>query len=367
MLRYDKALITDVSETAEGYLNVTACPITRPGVFPYRRDDGTVTMEAKLPDELFSDKTIQSANAKPITNDHPSEPVTVANYQKYAKGMTHTDAAVKNNKLSISFTVTDSKTIELVNAGKKELSIGFTADVKKETGSYLGQKYDSVQRNMEINHIAIVDQGRAGPSVAIRGDSAAFMIDSSDKNKQGGNNMSQVRIDNKDYEVDSVVKARIDALEAQVTAANVQAGEVDKITGERDGLKTQVVTLEKELAEEKAKIPTGDALDQMVADRMALASKATTFLGDSFDMTGKSDREVKEAVIQSVNKDFKGDGKSDDYVNAFFDSVTATSTNSGFTQGAAFSRSDASDKKTEKEIDELKQNRLNMKKKKEAK
>ncbi|WP_353051228.1 DUF2213 domain-containing protein [Fictibacillus enclensis] len=40
-----------------------------------------------------------------------------------------------------------------------------------------GTNYEFVQRNLEINHIAIVDQGRAGPEVAIRNDSDTWQIE----------------------------------------------------------------------------------------------------------------------------------------------------------------------------------------------
>lgn len=357
VFRYDKACITDFKETSEGYLTINACPVTRPGVFPYLRQDGQIEMEAKLPEELFSEKTIASAHAKPITDDHPSELVTAANYAKYAKGLTHTDAAVKDNKLVISFTVTDSATIQKIRDGKRELSIGFTADVQQENGSYSGEKYDSVQRNMEINHIAIVDKGRAGPTIAIRGDSACMVTD--DK-KQGGRKMPTIKIDSVDYEVDSVVKARIDALEAQVESSNVKASEVDKITGERDALQAKVNTLESELETEKAKVPTVDALDELVKNRIELTNKATTFLGDSYDFAGKSDREVKEAVIVTADKEFKGDGKSDDYVNAYFDAMTAGTKE--FTADAAVSKGRNKGENEEESVEELRKKRLEMNK-----
>lgn len=87
--RYDKTLIKDYGKTPEGYLTVQV-PITRPGVFPYRRADGTIQMKSKLPDEIFSDLTIRSACSKPVTDKHPNEPVTIDNYNAYAKGMSHT-------------------------------------------------------------------------------------------------------------------------------------------------------------------------------------------------------------------------------------------------------------------------------------
>lgn len=363
VIRYDKALIQDFKETDEGYLTITACPITRPGVFPYRRSDGGVSMEAKLPEELFSSATVSSANSKPMTDDHPAEPVNANNYSKYAKGMTHNDAAVKDNKLAISFTITDSETIKKVNDGKRELSIGFQADVKSETGMYDGMQYDAVQRNMLINHIAIVEEGRAGPQVAIRGDSTAFMIDSKDKQKTGGDKMPVLKIDSKDYEVDPVVKANYDAMQAKLDAAEQKASNVESIEGQRDALQAQVDNLTKELTTAKEKALTGDALDKMVQGRLDLVSKATSFLGDSFDFSGKSDREIKESVITKVNKDFKGDGKSDDYINAYFDSMSALSKDKGFTVGVAFNDAKDKDKNAEEEIEKKKNARLNMNKK----
>ena len=362
--RFDRALINDFKETDEGYLTINACPVTRPGVFPYKRGDG-VAMEAKLPDDLFSEMTIQSANAKPITDNHPTEAVTTSNYSKYSKGMTHTDAAVRNNKLVVSFTVTDAATIQKIKDGKRELSIGFEADVSDETGTYGGERYDSVQRNMKINHIALVDEGRAGPTVAIKTDSA-FMMDSNDlKNyKNGGNTMPVLKIDNKDYEVDPVVKARVDALEAQLETANTKAGGVDSLTGERDALQAQVTTLTSELEEAKSNAMTADSVDKAVKERIELVEKAKPILGDSYDFTGKSEREVKEAAILTANKDFKGDGKSDDYINAFFDAMSFTKPQ-GFTQGARFNDAKDNTEAQNEEIEKMRQQRLNMNKKKE--
>lgn len=41
-------------------------------------------------------------------------------------------------------------------------SIGFTADIYNESGTFKGQKFDKVQKNIYIDHLAIVYQGRAG-------------------------------------------------------------------------------------------------------------------------------------------------------------------------------------------------------------
>lgn len=362
--RFDKAYIADFSETSEGYLTVKA-PITRPGVFPYLKQDGGVEMEAKLPEELFSERTIKSANAKPVTDDHPTEAVTAANYSQYAKGLTHTDAEVRDKKLYISFTITDSATIKKVKDGKRELSIGFLADVSKENGEYEGMTYDSVQRNMEINHLAIVEKGRAGSTIAIRNDSMAYMIDSDDKNKKkkGGNKtMAKLVIDSAEFEVDSAVKLKVDALEAQLETAKTKSGELDKVTGERDALQTQLTSKEQELTEAKNNSITADALDAAVEVRTSLLGAATKFLGDSFDFKGKTDRAVKEAVIAKVNPDVVVADKADGYVDAFYDSYTSMMDKKGFTKSALFVDKKDEAKEKDEELEKKKLARLNLNK-----
>lgn len=316
--RYDKAMILDYYETAEGYLTVTV-PITRPGVFPYQRGDGTVQMEAKLPDDLFSDFTIRSARSKPVTDDHPNEPVTLDNYSRYSKGLSHTDARVEDLKLYVSMSITDKALIEKIHDGKREISIGFLSDVVAESGAYNGQNYEFVQRNIEINHIAIVDEGRAGPEVSIRSDSAAWQIET--KTEGGTDKMPTYKIDGKEYEVDSAVKSFMEAQQAKLDAAEMKVKEIDTLQGRLDATDAKLVKAETDLEDAKKQQVSADELDKKVQERVELVTSAAKYLGDSFDFTGKSDREVKEAVIVKANADFKADGKSDDYVNAFYDAT----------------------------------------------
>ncbi|EHU8535101.1 DUF2213 domain-containing protein [Listeria monocytogenes] len=349
--RYDKSFITDsnMQVTKEGYLTVKA-PVTRPGVFPYQRADGNIQLEAKLPENLFSGETIQSLNAKPVTDNHPREPVTAGNYQKYSIGMTHTDSAVSDNMLFVSFTITDSATIEKVKNGKRELSLGFESEVVEEKGTYAGERYDAVQKSVLVNHLAIVDEGRVGPEIAIRGDSAAFMIDAKNTKEEGGNmNMATLKIDSKEYEVDSVVKSRFDALEAKLDAANAKATKADALEGERDGLKTKLDKAESDLAEANKKAMTEEEIENAVTERAALLDSAKVMLGDSFDFKGKTAREIKEAAIKTSNDSFDSKDKSDEYVNAFYDAMTVTADSKGYTADANFNKG----KPTAKELEEI--------------
>lgn len=356
--RYDKSFINNYGETPEGYLTVVV-PITRPGVFPYQRQDGTVQMEAKLPDEIFNDRTIRSARSKPVTDEHPNEPVTIDNYQAYAKGMSHTDSRVEDLKLFVSLTITDKGLIQKVYDGKREISIGFMSDVVAESGVYNGQTYEYVQRNLEINHIAIVDQGRAGPEVAIRSDSDAWQI----QDEKGGSTLVKIKIEGSEYEVDPTVKAHIDALKAQKETAKVKGDSLDTLQGRYDALEVKLQNTEQELVTAKENQFSADELDKKVEERVNLVSTAKPLLGDSYDFTGKTEREIKEAVISTTKEEFKGDGKSDDYINAFFDATVEQVQSTGYSSTGANNAFTGDAASTEKEIEELKKKRLNMQKK----
>ena len=362
--RYDTSYIKDYSETSEGYLTVHV-PITRPGVFPYQRNDGTVQMEAKLPEEIFNDRVIYSARSKPVTDEHPNEPVTIENYQKYAKGMSHTDSRIEDLKVYVSITITDRELIRKIHDGKNEISIGFMSDVVAETGTYNGQNYEYVQRNIEINHIAIVEQGRAGPEVAIRADSDAWQVDGAEKNNKEGSqkNMAKVKIKDTEYEVDDAVKAHITALEKKATdKEKEQKGDsADALVGRIDALEAKLEAKDAELEAAKQKVLSEDELNAKVEERVLLLDSAKPLLGDSFDFTGKTDREIKEAVIATTKQDFKGDGKSDDYINAFFDAMVEQVQANGFSstgENAAWT----GDSSTDKDLEELKNKRLKMRK-----
>lgn len=358
--RYDRMLITDsmLKKDSAGFLTVTA-PITRPGVFPYQRADGNVQMEAKLPEDVFSNLAIYSARAKPVTDGHPNEAVTPSNISRYSKGMTHTDSRIEDYMLVVSMTVTDADLMDRIYSGEQsEISIGFMSDIVEQRGTYQGDEYGYVQRNIEINHVAIVDKGRAGPKVAIRADSDAWQID----NESGGKpNMAVYKIDGKDYEVDSTVKAYMDAQDAKLLVADSKAKDYDALKGRFDAQEVKLQKAEDDLKAAQENQLSADELDKQVEKRVELIAGAKPLLGDSFDFKGKTEREIKEAVILKAKPEFKGDGLSDDYVNAFYDATVGHVKQQGFGSFGdkhLFSGDGASSG----QLEEKKNQRLNMNK-----
>ena len=86
-------------------------------------------------------------------------------------GSTGTDAAFTHPYLTNSIVVWAEPDIEAIEEDlKKELSCSYRYDPDMTPGTYEGQSYDGVMRNIRGNHVAVVREGRAGPDVVI-GDS----------------------------------------------------------------------------------------------------------------------------------------------------------------------------------------------------
>lgn len=154
----------DVLNHGDGFLRARV-RFARAGVFPYVVDGKTV-YEAKLPEEIFSLSTIDSAKRVPVTDGHPYSLVSSSNYADHVRGTLGDSIVVAEGFLEAEETVFDSALIEKIKNGKAtQVSIGFTCEPDNTAGEYNGTRYDSVQRNIKINHIAHVAQGRAGEDV----------------------------------------------------------------------------------------------------------------------------------------------------------------------------------------------------------
>lgn len=339
--RYDTALISKISKDPNtGFLHAKNVPIARVGVFPYRTVNDDVVMEAKLPTELLSDSTVESANNKPITDGHPSQLVTADNSKDLMKGFTAENAHVDGDMVKVDMTITDADLIKEIGDGKEELSIGFKTEVVPVQGEYQGVHYDSVQKNIQINHVAVVDKGRAGHSVRITGDSAEMVITEKGESME----TTKVMLDGANITVamadaDQVAKSNTDLASLKKQLADAQAkvkelqDQIDKVQGKADTAdemkkkadeaQAKADAADKQIEELQGKLKSyeGDGLDKLIEAKLALEKDAKPFLGDSYDFAGKSDKDIKVAVIKAIDDSFDAKDKSNDYINAFFDAV----------------------------------------------
>ena len=167
--------------TPEGYLKGVA-GLIRPGVLPFvgselGLDNDDIYGVYFPPDVVFSEDTKASAALKPVTNDHPtdSEWVSAANYHDISVGHIGDDFHSLDNALAAGILVTDQTTIDEIDRGKKETSIGFDVNLVAENGQIGGDRYQyRVLNPLNINHLAVVAAGRAGPTVRIMNERIAM-------------------------------------------------------------------------------------------------------------------------------------------------------------------------------------------------
>lgn len=362
--RFDTAPINELTvDPQTGYLHASNVPIARVGVFPYLHSDGTWTNEAKLPEDILSESTVKSANNKPVTNDHPVDDgenvlVDKSNSTQYVKGFTADNAHVEGDMLKVGLTIMDPQLIDAVqNGGKQELSIGFQTDVEPISGEYNGAKYDSVQRNIQINHVAVVDRAREGHNIRITGDSAQMVVNDTRKEKQmaeneknvfddagntssntnsassntssSSNSSSSSSSDDKDKQI-ADLKQQVKDLQAQLAKANGSNSSSNsqddsdddkgKNSNKSDSVEREIEKLKAERDKYKSKVE-GDSFNSAVDDRIELIDEAKKILGDSYDFRGKSDKQIKIDSIKKADSTIDVEDKPDAYYDGIFEVI----------------------------------------------
>lgn len=175
-----------------GWFEVKDNPLSLVGVFPYLgrsidpdADPDKLFNVYRPAEELASAECIDSFMLLPWVDDHTmlgseEEGLTPAE-RKGVQGVigqdVYFDAADGDGILKGNIKVFSDAMASLIANGKKELSCGYRCRYEYAPGSFKGRAYDYVQRDIRGNHLALVDNGRMGPDVAVL-DHFTFTIDS---------------------------------------------------------------------------------------------------------------------------------------------------------------------------------------------
>ena len=342
-------MTTPFERTTEGFLKGRAI-VTCCGVFTYKRADGTLQRELRLPEEVFAPATLESLKLKPVTLNHPTELVTPENADMLQVGSLGDNPSSTNQEyngngkptdwkkltdglnVAVDMIITKKDAIDAVINGKQGLSMGYTCDIEMaEPGStWCGVEYDYIQRNIKYNHCAIVDAGRAGDNakIELRVDSSDAVLEDKLVTKDGGTKMlKKINLDGIDYEAEeSVIKAlntekkRADDAVAELSKFKEDsAKELSVMTAERDTQKERADKAEEDLAKAKAEALDSTKLDEAVNARIELyknAEKAGVEVKN--DM---KDADIKKAVIAKVFPKANLDGKDSAYIDARYDAT----------------------------------------------
>lgn len=221
---YGDKISTNIAMTPEGFLICRNVPIARTGYQQYLGselfedgDPSELINVYRSPNEVFSTATIASFEGKPVTDGHPDVDVTPDNYKQFSKGhVQHVRVGRGDDadKILADLYITDQDLIDEIRNGKREVSAGYYAEDKEdETGRIC-------QTKIRGNHVAVVDEGRAGHTVAIR--DAKHKIDKS----IGGKSMKRKAIDRKRMIVDMVIQHLKDAAPEELEQKIDEAAEV---------------------------------------------------------------------------------------------------------------------------------------------
>lgn len=339
MVQFSDALTLDAPKrTKDGYLAVRA-RAARTGVYQYTGQEVDPENKHGLRDKaivnvlrddatVFDKSAVQSFIGKPITDDHPSEAVTSANWRDLARG-TIMGALRDGEYLSFDLMVTDQSAIDKISAGKRELSNGYAAEL--EFGDFKapdGTACDARQSKITGgNHIALVDRGRAGDQCRISDGGNGFAP--CDANPQAIEDLK--RIKGMNFIMLDGLKVDLDDGDAvKIAVTKLQAAKDEAITA-KDAAVAQTVADAATIVAKDAEIAK---LTQQLADAAITPAKLADAAKEYADVQAKAKAlgvqfaaDADTAAIKKAVVDAKMGDKAKDYpaehIAIAFDSLTA--------------------------------------------
>lgn len=329
MVMFQDALTLDAPRrTADGYLAVRA-KAARVGHYEYSgrdvdpdnahglRDAAIVNV---LRDEavVFDSASVRSFIGKPITDDHPAEAVNASNWRDHGRGVIM-GAIRDGDHLAFDLVLMDEATIAKVEAGKAELSNGYSAGI--EFGDFTaadGTKCQARQTSIAGNHVAIVDRGRAGPTCRI----GAAVCDS-------------IPLPTLKTEKPVSRTLTVDGLPVNVADADAATATINRLIEQRDTAAGKVTAHEATITARDASIVAKDAeIAKLTADlkaakltpaQMRDAGKAFAVIEAKAKQAGVTvtDTMDQDAIMKAVvDKMMPGNTYTGDHIGIAFEALT---------------------------------------------
>lgn len=321
-----------------GFVTIEDNPLTKVGVFDYSGKgipgaDPTKMYKVLRPaDELSKAECLESFKLMPFIDEHvmvgdSSKGLTPAE-RKGIHGVIGEKVRFDGEYVRSNVRILSEKLKDFVEAGKKQLSMGYRCTYDKVSGVFDGKHYDYVQRNIRGNHLALVHEGRMGPEVAVLDHLISFTCDAKEivmddtKKTEVKDEAGAITLEAVNAKVDAVVEAvkkLTDAAGAKAAATDQDAtkaaaaakdpaetgesgeGAEAKQTAETEkkaeGMDSKEAKLEARVAQLEKQL-TASAMDsseksvaKRIADRDALAAELSHHVG-VFDHKDKTLAEV---------------------------------------------------------------------------
>ena len=343
--RYDYGQVTKSEVTDEGYLKVW-CKAARVGTQLYTRGDGTQVREYRPEDEVSNPDSLASFGMKAVTLNHPKVLLDSKTTKLHQVGHAGSHVRFSDGFVEVALVITDQDAIDAVQRGDaQEVSAGYRVDYDPTPGvTPDGESYDGIQRNIKVNHIALVARARAGRE-------ARLLLDSCDRNdavadiEPPSNSpvslMARITLDGLDIElpadaagaVQSFVKEtgrtqaelqqKLDAQEEKIQAVVTEKTEAqDRI----DASQERIAELEKQLAEAVAaseQRSDAEEINAAVNKRIEALNKFAAILPDDYKFDGEDEAQIMALAYQNVFEKEAREDASADYLLGVLDGVLA--------------------------------------------
>ena len=278
------------STTDEGFLVCDGVPISRTGILMYAPGelpippgpDGLIRVH-RAADDVFSEDAMRSFEGKTVVDLHPGVDVTAANWQRYAVG--HVQNVRRGtgdhaDKMVADLVIKKASAIAAVRSGKRHVSAGYDASYTVFAPG------NAQQKNIRGNHVALVPEGRCGPSCSI-GDA--------DMTTFSGNRNWMDRVRSAFGAQDETMLAAALAEATTATTSNAAGAPVINIhTTDKGSTPDQ----QRDFA-----VSTADALAKINESVKTLGTRFSDLEGKVKDMGDKATKDAETAVKDKAAKD----------------------------------------------------------------
>lgn len=315
---------------ADGFLRDSPI-VARTGIYIYQQPDGTIRREYRPPEEVFDTDSEASFVGKPIVVGHPVSGIVNSDTAQDLAIGTILSSGYQKDETNIACDIVIHNPSAI--GEKRGLSLGYRVDIEEAPGiTPDGQQYDVIQRNIRINHLAVVDRARAGAKARLNLDGDEII--------EGVETKMKIKIDSVDFEVDEKIANYVNSLQnkeenarvkldtantelksvkEQNTALKADADDkkakLDAMTAERDGLKAKVDAADAE--KEKAVKEAVEAVKADMQERAELEETAKIAKVEKTD--GLTNAELKAGIVKAAfGEKFKLDGASDAYLDGAY-------------------------------------------------
>jgi hypothetical protein len=352
--RYDFAPITGSETTEEGYLRVW-CRAARTGTQLYRRADGSQVREYRPPEEVSKPDSLSTFGMKPATWGHPPVLLDAANTKQYQIGYSGSQVRYNDGFVEVALVVTDQDAIEKIKRkDASEVSAGYKVDFDPTPGTTPeGEEYAGIQRNIRVNHIAIVPRGRAGPEVRLLLDrlDAADAISSDwelvrdsglalQPSSPASPVMATVKLDGLEIDLPAEAATAVQSfardMERQLNSVtaerdelskkfDAQQEEIDALAYEKEAAEGRADALEERLTEldnGTSRIDTAE-LDQLVAARLATLQKLAPAFAEDFKFDGIDDADLYAQAFENLTGSAPREDAEPAYIQGVVEGILA--------------------------------------------